>query len=1467
MTSEFINPDLDTSKQTNFYDGQKLNVTDLEQLQVYLNDKIEQGIEDLGFDGTTRIDGLRVEIDDVMAEPFAFPTVAQSAANPSLQNFTNFPEDPTDTQETKIYQVFKAETNNLQRFDLKLQLLESVGNSVLQIELSTLSVPTNPTSSLNNSIFTKQFSSNQIPSASSDGLLTIDVSGENDNQGITLVEDEYYAVIIRFIKESGSQDQLRVFHSNTAETAAIDSSLSAWFFVNGVFQQGLFDNNAVLQELVIYHKAHTAAVKVLPGAAYFKGQPISVAEEQRFLSLRDRRNITDAEGDFTNFVAIRFLVDSTDPELHPRTGNQVDSNFQNSYEIAVFNETEWALEVAKSRDEQQWLLLAAVVDRNIIPFSETFSFPIQERTNLAYNDWLNPCIATPSLGALNLQASRPEDFIFFVDNVPTEFPLLDNDGNQVYDDLGQPLVDTLSQVILILYLDGGTNTRTLEMAPLSSTSTTPPFTSFFATITDPEGTIIPGISNFVFDLDEIAPNTFYNYQVVTTRGRSIFVQDFNTQVRTPDPNTGISSLTRLRMFETRLTQGALTAVINEDLRLGDPIVEYGNVGQTVTGFESIIQNAEVPGRVGTPASETISPIQDTLLEASDFKFEPLPMSLEDGTLITATQTSIDEAVAAEDLVIKVDGVPATWSGTEGPERGGNGAPHTVSGKILFSNDPVEKQQQIDDLAASLGLPGAAPFALSDLVNLRVTARDATGRDCSQQAIVSVTELDGSDLVYRVIAMGRGVGSPAGFTSGEEGFIYIENRATRDLAGVQLKFVYTSFGSTILDVRDIDTQEQWFGEKTIINATTSTVIGEDEIGVDPIGGQVFFNSDVQDLVFNQLNLTAQICYFQLDQRFETIQFYQTRLFPWGDANDCAIGNNDVEVQNAITNGDIAITVNGGTTIGAVDLTIGANYLAYNDDNLLDPNKIILDPIRGRIVFGDNIKPNPDDDVEITYYYLKPITTCSSNAVGGVYDAQFDFNGDGRIDETDLQLFLTAFGSSTGDPAYNAQFDFNNDGSVGDSDYDEFLARFGTVASGSPLFEEATESRLGSILVTLSNNSLRRLEVVRAVSTGPTTQFPLGRTVLFFSSETPVRETGDYTILFGYAATLVTGANEITITTAQAPSSSTNGDVIDIFKSSDLTDTRDVIDISTTTRVENNVTVYDNLLTFTPSITDTDEYTARSLWTPDGVGITNRADLIKPVEYEEKDRRKFGPFKMSFTRTDTSSDGTSLTIRFATNPEATLADGTPDPTGLHLDGVPIWQMRFAILLFVPVDNNKTNVWRWHSFAPQEADQGIKLEFNQFLSLDTRFVGKNGTPVLQPFGTADSQVDLRPKYAGGDIENDLSNIVVIRDDFISNVPPIHNHTSDIEGGVVTSANVAFEDPEARFESGSTTDVVYQIDDKIEDILSQLDIENLTFPASQIIFTDTRGCFGPADQQIDMQDLVYQILDLIGWDNLDSC
>ena len=84
-------------------------------------------------------------------------------------------------------------------------------------------------------------------------------------------------------------------------------------------------------------------------------------------------------------------------------------------------------------------------------------------------------------------------------------------------------------------------------------------------------------------------------------------------------------------------------------------------------------------------------------------------------------------------------------------------------------------------------------------------------------------------------------------------------------------------------------------------------------------------------------------------------------------------------------------------------------------------------------------------------------------GEVYDVKYDLNGNGEIDDADLNIFLQAYGSSTGDANYNSDADFDNSGTIDYDDLQEFYTHFGTKASGTRDWNSAITQRLNSILV--------------------------------------------------------------------------------------------------------------------------------------------------------------------------------------------------------------------------------------------------------------------------------------------------------------------------------------------------------------------------------------------------------------------
>jgi len=72
--------------------------------------------------------------------------------------------------------------------------------------------------------------------------------------------------------------------------------------------------------------------------------------------------------------------------------------------------------------------------------------------------------------------------------------------------------------------------------------------------------------------------------------------------------------------------------------------------------------------------------------------------------------------------------------------------------------------------------------------------------------------------------------------------------------------------------------------------------------------------------------------------------------------------------------------------------------------------------------------------------------SGSALAGDCDldinaCDFDFNGDGTVDDVDAEMLRAAFGSGPGDPEYSDVFDADADGVVGGSDWAAFVNSLG------------------------------------------------------------------------------------------------------------------------------------------------------------------------------------------------------------------------------------------------------------------------------------------------------------------------------------------------------------------------------------------------------------------------------------------
>ena len=83
--------------------------------------------------------------------------------------------------------------------------------------------------------------------------------------------------------------------------------------------------------------------------------------------------------------------------------------------------------------------------------------------------------------------------------------------------------------------------------------------------------------------------------------------------------------------------------------------------------------------------------------------------------------------------------------------------------------------------------------------------------------------------------------------------------------------------------------------------------------------------------------------------------------------------------------------------------------------------------------------------------------------------------------------------------------------------------------------------------------------------------------------------------------------------------------------------------------------------------------------------------------------------------------------------------------------------------------------------------------------------------------------PEYAGGDLENALANISVIRSDIVSPYVDVHSHANSRDGGVLTSKNIIFADDLARLNLSPDSDMtlaIYSLLDIIQEQAQALEL-----------------------------------------------
>jgi len=73
--------------------------------------------------------------------------------------------------------------------------------------------------------------------------------------------------------------------------------------------------------------------------------------------------------------------------------------------------------------------------------------------------------------------------------------------------------------------------------------------------------------------------------------------------------------------------------------------------------------------------------------------------------------------------------------------------------------------------------------------------------------------------------------------------------------------------------------------------------------------------------------------------------------------------------------------------------------------------------------------------------QPYPIRDMNSDGAINWKDYDVNGDGRVDMRDIVKVAAAYGSSVGDEKYNSRVDFNGDGVIDDYDLNAIKSYFG------------------------------------------------------------------------------------------------------------------------------------------------------------------------------------------------------------------------------------------------------------------------------------------------------------------------------------------------------------------------------------------------------------------------------------------
>lgn len=1440
-----------SNKRNNYIPDLSLTLNDLQTEQDYLLSKIENATDLLSESGVANSSTLEISPDCIVFESVNSNLVLipiEAPLDPTLTNSQNYSIFPlVNTTSTQIYTIFKTITKNIQRIDLRLTLAQDLNTENLDFIFSIKRIvdPLNPMSSIANlpAVAQIQLKQEDIPSLNSDTPLTLDFSNENSGQGISVLQNSYYALVIEFRRAINSSSRFCLFHNPLDQSSTYDKKLFSWVLENQEFKQGYRDTFGAFQQFILYSKVYTSAIKISAGEAIINGKQVEVLEDQfRFLEIPDRRN-SDIDGNIVyNYIVLEYAETYSNPEMIVGTQNKVYKRIVDSSSIQILTQGQWD---NYKVNNNSYLLLATVVDSNVVSiFNKQHFEKLSTFTKLMFHDWLNPLNTTPNSEALALQRARDSDFIFYVCNIPAEIPQTDSNGTilrekqTTYDSngnivrrVGDPILENISKVLVDIKLSDGKRIKTFELSQVSEVGSSRQFKNYALTISSIFDNPFDNVFTLNYNIDEILPNVIYNFVAYTQNGKPVFIQDYNKVLKYYNDRDKINSI-RNQEYTTFLQKNQLSLTIDQDLQLGSFNPQSDQSQPGVVQYVPTLIQSEIPTPLDPTIVETISEnFTQTLLLEDSFIFQG-PLCKNDlVTKIRSLNQSVKEAYDEGSIQISVDlqngkGPIDIINSGDAPDsdKGGNGSVFTLVGNI--------KNTLRLDLEQSWEVK----------VRSTLTRRDNTNYSYNYTPTGPVLVGGASETrTFRVLIRGKGSGSNAGFEELEQGFVYINDRKALDSNYNPIIFTFSNSTSNIIDVGEVSYlgDPEYLREKKIYSTEISTLAspgnvlintGTDRNGNSVSDSQVIFN--LQEIPFNYTpNAIISIRFNKVNIEKNSASKYKLKYSTLGSRDGILIEN----TNNSLSTGNLSVpeaialvsdinqqTVDpsnfqtiaifcDGINITSNSSPIGKKVIVANDGIPLNSGEVSLNPQTGEITFYKNNlqqTESPEDYTRITVSYFKLDTRFIFHGVNTNYNPLYDLNGDGRIDDIDLALLEKSLFSRRGDYNYSILADFNNDGIIDLQDFNNFISCFGSTASGERDYQDATSARMSSLLLTKKIDFSKKVNIIKAVSRAADTNFPNGRTILFLDSQTPINESAFYNLNFGFSTRASLGFSQIEVETILPLSGIFNYKNIKLFNINNLIE-YDIVDILPSITSTNGN--YKNLFTINPPIYDTSDIIIKSIWNPNGIISFNRKQLLSTKKVENLFRKVYGPFALEFNERDFDRYGSF--VRFKINKEDS------DDNNALLNNIPINKLPFTAHLTVTNDLGVDEIWTWHNIEPTE-DSYIFLDFNEKLFLDHRNQGRNSTEVLTPFGMGSNQVRLKPEYLGGHLKNDLSNISLLRSDIQSKYVKEHSHQNVREGGVLNSDVIQFNDELSRLNTGDLNQTIYKLLDLIQEQSKQIQL-----------------------------------------------